>query len=261
MHTVSGWARAPLAGGLSHDPNDIAHHLRLIVQGVHWRTRRSRRRALLTQEKTMSDNSIGARDSGTEDTPRLLDLNEAVAFLRGAYARRTLQNLGRSGRIRCIGRGERMCFVAAWLLEDLLVLRAESAKPSRRVEGAGGHESTADETSTNPTIAEPQHKLPTEPLATNTAQHHTPSRPGDGSSESQAAAPGSTSRPGEPQQPPSEAMTADEVAAFLGVDRKTVYDYANRGKIPFRQLGKRKLFSRSAIIEWLRGADSPERGD
>jgi excisionase family DNA binding protein len=48
-----------------------------------------------------------------------------------------------------------------------------------------------------------------------------------------------------------EVMDADQVAAFLGVDRKTVYDYAGRGEIPHRRLGKRLLFSRSAIVAWL----------
>jgi len=48
-----------------------------------------------------------------------------------------------------------------------------------------------------------------------------------------------------------EVMDADELAVFLGVDRKTVYDYAGRGEIPHRRLGKRLLFSRSAIVEWL----------
>jgi excisionase family DNA binding protein len=48
-----------------------------------------------------------------------------------------------------------------------------------------------------------------------------------------------------------EVMDADELAAFLGVDRKTVYDYAGRGQIPHRRLGKRLLFSRPAIVAWL----------
>lgn len=48
-----------------------------------------------------------------------------------------------------------------------------------------------------------------------------------------------------------EVMDADQMAAFLGVDRKTVYDYAARGEIPHRRLGKRLLFSRSAIVAWL----------
>jgi excisionase family DNA binding protein len=49
----------------------------------------------------------------------------------------------------------------------------------------------------------------------------------------------------------AEVMSADEVAAFLRVDRKTVYDYAGRGEIPFRRLGRRLLFSRSALVSWL----------
>jgi excisionase family DNA binding protein len=48
-----------------------------------------------------------------------------------------------------------------------------------------------------------------------------------------------------------EVMDADEVAVFLGVDRNTVYDYAGRGEIPHRRLGKRLLFSRSALVAWL----------
>jgi excisionase family DNA binding protein len=49
----------------------------------------------------------------------------------------------------------------------------------------------------------------------------------------------------------AEVMDADELATFLGVDRNTVYDYAGRGEIPHRRLGKRLLFSRSAIVAWL----------
>ena len=48
-----------------------------------------------------------------------------------------------------------------------------------------------------------------------------------------------------------DVMTADEVAAFLGVDRNTVYDYAGRGVIPHQRLGKRVLFRRGALVSWL----------
>lgn len=48
-----------------------------------------------------------------------------------------------------------------------------------------------------------------------------------------------------------DVMTADEVAAFLGVDRNTVYDYAGRGVIPHQRLGKRMLFRRGALTTWL----------
>ena len=48
-----------------------------------------------------------------------------------------------------------------------------------------------------------------------------------------------------------EVMTADGVAAFLGVDRNTVYEFAARGVIPHQRLGKRFLFRRGAIVAWL----------
>ena len=54
--------------------------------------------------------------------------------------------------------------------------------------------------------------------------------------------------------PERDVMTADEVAAFLGVDRNTVYDYANRGVIPHQRLGKRILFRRGALVSWLDSA-------
>jgi excisionase family DNA binding protein len=49
----------------------------------------------------------------------------------------------------------------------------------------------------------------------------------------------------------TEVLTADEVAVFLRLDRKTVYDYAGRGAIPCQRLGKRILFSRAALVSWL----------
>jgi excisionase family DNA binding protein len=48
-----------------------------------------------------------------------------------------------------------------------------------------------------------------------------------------------------------DVMTADDVAAFLGVDRNTVYEFAARGVIPHQRLGKRFLFRRGAIVAWL----------
>ena len=66
---------------------------------------------------------------------------------------------------------------------------------------------------------------------------------------------------GRQQSPPSVAdadrshrgdiMTADEVAEYLGVDRNTVYEYAARGAIPHKRLGKRMIFRRGSIIAWL----------
>lgn len=53
-----------------------------------------------------------------------------------------------------------------------------------------------------------------------------------------------------------EVMSVVECAAFLGVERKTVYDYAARGVLPCARLGKRILFSRQALVLWLGGACS-----
>jgi len=51
-----------------------------------------------------------------------------------------------------------------------------------------------------------------------------------------------------------KAMNADEVAALLGRDRKTVYDHVSRGRIPHKRLGRRIVFSRNAILAWLSGS-------
>lgn len=65
-------------------------------------------------------------DSSTR--PHLLTLDEAVEFLRGAYAKRTLQNLAWKGALRYVGRGQRMCFCVDWLLDDLLGARTIANK-------------------------------------------------------------------------------------------------------------------------------------
>jgi hypothetical protein len=52
-------------------------------------------------------------------------------------------------------------------------------------------------------------------------------------------------------EPTDDVIGADDVAAMLHLDRKTVYDYAGRGVIPCRRIGKRMLFSREAIALWL----------
>ena len=49
----------------------------------------------------------------------------------------------------------------------------------------------------------------------------------------------------------SECMCADQLAAFLGVNRKTIYEYAARNVIPHRRLGRRIVFSRQQVVAWL----------
>ena len=48
-----------------------------------------------------------------------------------------------------------------------------------------------------------------------------------------------------------ECMTASELASWLRVNRKTVYEYAARNVIPGRRLGRRLVFSRPAVAAWL----------
>jgi excisionase family DNA binding protein len=53
-----------------------------------------------------------------------------------------------------------------------------------------------------------------------------------------------------------ECMTAKELASWLRVDRKTVYEYAARNVIPCRRLGRRLVFLRPAIAAWLTGSST-----
>jgi excisionase family DNA binding protein len=51
---------------------------------------------------------------------------------------------------------------------------------------------------------------------------------------------------------PMVVLMASEVAELLRVDRKTIYEAAQRGDIPHRRLGRRLLFERGAVLAWLR---------
>jgi excisionase family DNA binding protein len=53
------------------------------------------------------------------------------------------------------------------------------------------------------------------------------------------------------QQYEHECMTANELARYLRVNRKTVYEYAAQNIIPCRRLGRRLLFHRGAVTAWL----------
>ena len=48
-----------------------------------------------------------------------------------------------------------------------------------------------------------------------------------------------------------EIMRAEQLARFLGVNRKTIYEYAARGVIPHQRLGRRMVFARSEVVAWL----------
>ena len=50
----------------------------------------------------------------------------------------------------------------------------------------------------------------------------------------------------------NEVMTAEELPSLLGIPHGTLLTNRWRYDIPYRQLGRRLLFSRDAIREWLR---------
>ena len=52
-------------------------------------------------------------------------------------------------------------------------------------------------------------------------------------------------------------MTADEVAALLRVNRKTVYDAVKDGTLPALRLRKVIRFCREEVLEFLRGSTRP----
>ena len=52
---------------------------------------------------------------------------------------------------------------------------------------------------------------------------------------------------------PVDVLTVDECGRWLGVNRKTVYDAANRRELPCARIGRRVLLSRPAIEAWLAG--------
>ena len=57
-----------------------------------------------------------------------------------------------------------------------------------------------------------------------------------------------------------ECMRADQLARFLGVNRKTVYEYAARNVIPHRRLGRRIVFSRAQVVSWLGACKASSAG-
>lgn len=50
-----------------------------------------------------------------------------------------------------------------------------------------------------------------------------------------------------------EVLTVEEVAAWLRINKKTVYDAAKAGQIPCCKVGRILRFSREAVLNWLHG--------
>lgn len=50
-----------------------------------------------------------------------------------------------------------------------------------------------------------------------------------------------------------DVLKSDEVAELLEISPLTVRDWAKKGKIPARKIGKEWRFSKAAILKWLEG--------
>jgi excisionase family DNA binding protein len=53
-----------------------------------------------------------------------------------------------------------------------------------------------------------------------------------------------------------DVLSVGDVAELLGMHPKTIYRAAKRGQIPCRQVGRKLVFSRSAVLSWLHAADA-----
>lgn len=50
-----------------------------------------------------------------------------------------------------------------------------------------------------------------------------------------------------------DVMTVEEVAAWLRLNKKTVYDAVKAGDLPYCKVGRILRFSREAVLQCLRG--------
>lgn len=50
-----------------------------------------------------------------------------------------------------------------------------------------------------------------------------------------------------------DVLKSDEVAELLEISPLTVREWAKKGKIPARKIGKEWRFSKAAIMKWLEG--------
>lgn len=55
------------------------------------------------------------------------------------------------------------------------------------------------------------------------------------------------------KQADPDVLTVNQAADLLGLGLHTIYEAAGRGDIPHRRIGRRILFSREAILAWLKG--------
>lgn len=59
----------------------------------------------------------------------------------------------------------------------------------------------------------------------------------------------------EPSHEPPKGPTiisAEEAAKLLGINRESLYAAARRGEVPHRRVGRRYIFVREVLEDWLR---------
>ncbi|MEW6234235.1 MAG: helix-turn-helix domain-containing protein [Candidatus Omnitrophota bacterium] len=54
-----------------------------------------------------------------------------------------------------------------------------------------------------------------------------------------------------PSQPAKDTLTHEEAAAYLGIASQTLYDYVSEQKIPFSKVGRKNLFRKSELDNWI----------
>lgn len=52
-----------------------------------------------------------------------------------------------------------------------------------------------------------------------------------------------------------DVLKTDEVAELLEITPLTVREWAKKGKIPAKKIGKEWRFSKAAILKWLEGEE------
>lgn len=63
----------------------------------------------------------------------------------------------------------------------------------------------------------------------------------------------------EPDLPFCRLLTAHEVAEILRVPRSTIYELARNRRIPFLKVGRRTLFERQSLLDWIAARTVPPR--
>jgi PTS system nitrogen regulatory IIA component len=58
-----------------------------------------------------------------------------------------------------------------------------------------------------------------------------------------------------------EILTTDEAAEFLSLTPYTVREYAKKGLLPARKVGKSWRFVKADLLSWIRGKETPQEGE